>query len=50
MPEAFTRCIRRGGKVKTIKPKSGVSIKVCYPSGGGSPVHGEVHHKKGGNK
>jgi hypothetical protein len=43
MPEAFTRCERRGGRIRTIKPRPDVYIKVCYPKGGGSPVHGEVH-------
>lgn len=46
MPEAFTRCVRRGGRVVTVKPRQDVSIKVCYPKGGGDPVHGEVEHKK----
>ena len=44
MPEACTRGVRRGGRVKTIKPRPDVYIKVCYPKGGGDPVHGEVHH------
>ena len=48
MPEAFTRCERRGGRIRTIKPRPDVYIKVCYPPGGGSPVHGEVHHTKDG--
>ena len=43
MPAAFDRCVRRNGRVRTIQPRPGVSIKVCYPTGGGSPVHGEVH-------
>lgn len=46
MPEAFDRCIRRGGRVKTITPKEGIYIHICYPKGGGSPVHGEVRHTK----
>lgn len=46
MPESFTRCVRRGGRVRTIKPRSDVYIKVCYPTGGGAPVHGEVKHTK----
>jgi len=44
MPEAFERCRRRGGRIRTIKPREDVYIKVCYPPGGGSPVHGETHH------
>jgi hypothetical protein len=46
MPEAFDRCVRRGGSVRTIKPREDVFIHVCYPKGGGSPVHGEVKHVK----
>ena len=43
MPDNFTRCVRRGGKIKTLKPRPDVYIKVCYPTSGGPPVHGEVH-------
>ena len=52
MPEAFIRCQRKGGRIRTVTPKEGVTIPVCYPKGGGSPVHGEVHHsnKKEGTK
>lgn len=50
MPESFTRCVRRNGRVKTIKPRPDIYIKVCYPTGGGAPVHSEVHHVKKGAK
>jgi hypothetical protein len=43
-PANFDRCVRRGGKVKTIKPRPDVYVHVCYPTSGGSPVHGEVKH------
>jgi hypothetical protein len=46
MPAAFDRCVRRKGRIRTIKPRPDVFIKVCYPQGGGSPVHGEVQHTK----
>ena len=42
MPASFDRCKRRGGKIRTIKPRPDVYIHVCYPPGGGTPVHGEV--------
>ncbi len=45
-PEAFIRCQRRGGRVRTIKPRPDIYIPVCYPTDGGAPVHGEVHHIK----
>lgn len=50
MPEAFIRCVRRNGRVRTVKPRPGVFIKVCYPKGGGAPVHGEVEHTKKENE
>ena len=51
MPAAFTRCQRRGGRIKRLKPRPDVYINVCYPPGGGSAVHGEVHHiKEGGSE
>lgn len=49
MPADFDRCVRRGGRVRTLKPKgekSDVYLRVCYPVGGGSPVHGETKRKK----
>ncbi len=46
MPALFDRCVRRGGRVRTIKPKAGVYLHVCYPAGGGPPVSGEVKHDK----
>ena len=49
MPEKFNRCVKGGGRVRTIKPKgskSPVYKKICYPRGGGSPVAGETHRRK----
>jgi len=49
MPEAFERCVREGGRVRTIKPKGKESktyLLVCYPKGGGSPIHGETKERK----
>jgi hypothetical protein len=48
MPEAFDRCEREGGKIITVKPKGreDTYIHVCYPKGGGSPIHGEVKKVK----
>ncbi len=47
MPQAFTNCVKNGGRVRRITPKPGVYINICYPKGGGSPVRGEVHHTSG---
>ena len=46
MSEKFNRCIADGGKVVTITPKKGSYLHICYPKGGGSPVHGEVKHNE----
>ena len=46
MPAKFLKCVRNGGRVRTMTPKSGVGIKVCFPKGGGPSVRGEVEHKK----
>jgi hypothetical protein len=50
MPDDFTRCQRRGGKIRTIKPRADISIPICYPTDGGTPVHGEVHRVKNSDK
>ena len=44
MPEDFNKCVAEGGRVRTITPKKGTYLHICYPKGGGSPVHGEVKH------
>jgi hypothetical protein len=46
MPAKFTACVRNGGHVRTVKPKKGRYLHVCYPKGGGSPVAGEVKRNK----
>lgn len=42
MPRAFVKCVRGGGKVRTVKPSSDTYIKVCYKNG--HATHGEVKH------
>ena len=47
MPEDFTRCIKKGGRVRTIKPKGKESktyIRVCYDEKGAH--RGEVKKRK----
>jgi hypothetical protein len=47
MPEKFMACVKGGGRVRTIMVgKDGKYMHVCYPPGGGSPVHGEIKMKK----
>ena len=45
-PQKFLDCIKSGGRVRTITPKKGTYIHICYPKGGGSPVRGGVKHTK----
>ncbi len=47
MPKEFTDCITNGGRVITKIINKSQYIRICYPKGGGSPVHGEVKVKKG---
>ena len=50
MPAKFDRCVKAGGRVRTVKPKGEESrtfVRVCFPKGGGSPVSGGVKKRKG---
>lgn len=44
MPQAFESCVRNKGRVRTIVPKKGTYVKVCYING--KSYSGEVHHTK----
>jgi hypothetical protein len=46
MPAAFTNCVKKGGKVRTIQinKKKGTYMHVCYLKGKSYP--GEVKKKK----
>jgi len=49
MPAPFDKCVKAGGRVRTIKPKGQKSktyVHVCYPKGGGSPVAGYAKKRK----
>ena len=48
MPEAFTNCVKRGGKVRTKTISEDKYMYVCIPPGGGKgdSVAGEIHTKK----
>lgn len=50
MPAAFDRCVKGGGRVRTKDVNKTQYIHICYPKGGGSPVHGEVKTRKSGGK
>ena len=43
-PQGFDTCRKNGGRIRTIKPKEGVYIPVCWI--GGKSYRGEVHHKQ----
>ena len=44
MPKAFQKCVDKGGKVRTIKPKEGKYMHICYK--GGKSYSGEVKTTK----
>lgn len=45
MPEDFNRCVRENGDVRTVRPKPGYYMHVCYDKKG--RVHkGEIKKKK----
>jgi len=44
MPAAFESCVHAHGRVRTVTPKSGTYIHVCFKDG--KSYAGEVHHKK----
>jgi len=44
MPQGFDTCRKNGGRIRTVKPKEGVYIPVCWL--GGKSYRGEVHHTK----
>ena len=46
MPKAFKDCVRKGGKVRTVKPKPGRHMPVCIPKGGGKSIAGHVKKTK----
>lgn len=46
MPQAFTDCVKNGGRIRTRKLSGGKYIKICFPKGGGSSVAGEVHEPR----
>ena len=45
MPADFTRCVRKGGRVRTKKLRGGKYVALCFDSSGSHA--GEVHTKKG---
>jgi len=45
MPKAFDNCVKRGGRVRTIKLSNGRYRKICYI--GGKSYLGHIKKKKG---
>ena len=46
MPAKFDRCVKAGGKVRTVNPKPGRYMRVCKPPGGKKTVAGHVKTTK----
>jgi hypothetical protein len=46
MPADFERCVREGGRVRTIKLKDDKYMHVCYDKSGKSHA-GEIKKRKG---
>ena len=44
MPAGFERCVKQGGRVRTIVPKKGKYLHVCYLDG--KAYRGEVKTKR----
>jgi hypothetical protein len=44
MPAGFERCVKEGGRVRTIKPKAGKYLHICYLNG--KSYRGEVKTTK----
>ena len=44
MPKGFLKCVRDGGRVRTIKLSKGRYMRICFI--GGKTFEGEVKHKK----
>lgn len=40
MPDDFDKCVRDGGRVRTIKPKPGKFMRICFK--GGKSFVGEI--------
>ena len=48
MPKSFVKCVKKGGRVVTLKPNARTYLKVCYR--GGKSYRGETHHVKKAEK
>jgi hypothetical protein len=46
MPKKFLKCVKEGGRVRTIVPKKCKYLKICYDKKSKSHI-GEVKTKKG---
>jgi len=44
MPKAFKECVRKGGRVRTIKPNERTYMRVCFK--GGKSYAGETKKVK----
>lgn len=44
MPQDFVNCVKNKGQVRTVNPKPGVYMHVCFLDG--KSYSGEIHHTK----
>jgi len=44
MPKAFLNCVKKGGKVRTIKPNAHTFLHICYLNG--KAYRGEIKKNK----
>jgi hypothetical protein len=49
MPEAFTKCVKNGGKVRTKSLKGGKYIHICYKNGKSYAGEARMKQKRYGN-
>lgn len=46
MPAKFNRCVKKGGKVRTINLSKTKYKRVCIPKGGSGSIGGHTKRKK----
>jgi hypothetical protein len=42
MPAAFVACVKGGGRVRTVHPRAGTNMPVCFAKRSGKSTAGEV--------
>ena len=47
MPASFTRCVKKGGRVRTVKPSRGTYKPICYQGNKSYPGETRKTKRKG---